>query len=71
MVNPNIRNGPKGILEVNFLFFNISEGITNKRPVRDDKKIINGMLYQPNQKPIADNSFASPRPMPSLLRSFL
>ena len=37
----------------------------------DEKKITIGMLAQPNQKPIADNNFASPSPIPSLFLIFL
>ena len=31
----------------------------------DDKKITKGIEIHPNQKPIADKGFASPKPMPS------
>ena len=57
--------GPKGICEDrDFERFN-KLGITLNKAIIDDKNITKGMEIHPNQKPIADRSFASPKPMPS------
>ena len=39
--------------------------------LREDKKIMYGIEYQPNQKPIAAKSFASPKPIPSFFLIFI
>ena len=57
--------GPKGICEDrDFECFN-KLGITLNKAITEDKNIIKGIDIHPNQKPIADKSFASPKPMPS------
>ena len=61
-----IMYGPKGICEdIDFEFFN-KLGITLNKAIIDDKNITKGIEIHPNQKPIADKSFASPKPIPSL-----
>ena len=60
-----IMYGPKGICEdIDFEFFN-KLGITLNKAIIDDRNITKGIEIHPNQKPIADKSFASPKPMPS------
>ena len=57
--------GPNGICEDrDFERFN-KLGITLNKAIIDDKNITKGIETHPNQKPIADRSFASPKPMPS------
>ena len=57
--------GPKGICEDrDFERFN-KLGITLNKAITEDKNIIKGIDIHPNQKPISDKSFASPKPMPS------
>ena len=64
-MHPKIIKGPKGICEdIDLDFFN-KLGITLNRAITDDKNITKGIEIHPNQKPIADRSFASPKPMPS------
>ena len=63
--------GPNGIWEESFFDFFIRLGITNNKAVIDDKNITKGIEIHPNQKPIADRSFASPKPIPSLFLNCL
>ena len=66
-----IMYGPKGICEDrDFERFN-KLGITLNKAIIDDKKIINGIANQPNQKPMTAKSFASPNPIPSFFLSCL
>ena len=63
--------GPKGICEdIDFEFFN-KLGTTLNNAITEDKKIINGIANQPNQKPITAKSFASPNPIPSFFLTCL
>ena len=62
---PKIMYGPKGIWLDNFFEFLIKSGITLISANIEARKIINGIEIQPNQKPIAANNFASPKPIPS------
>ena len=50
------------------VLFVIKDGITEISAMIDDEKITKGTLTQPNQKPVTANNFASPNPIPSLLR---
>ena len=60
-----IMYGPNGIWEDrDFERFN-KLGITLNKAIIDDKNITKGIETHPNQKPIADRSFASPNPIPS------
>ena len=61
----------KRYLRGKFFLFLIKSGITLNRAIADEKKIINGIETQPNQKPIAESNLASPKPMPSLFLNFL
>ena len=54
-----------------FLDFLIKLGKEKPKAVREEKINIKGIEIQPNQKPKADKSFASPKPIPSLFLSFL
>ena len=66
-----IMYGPKGICEDrDFECFN-KLGITLNKAIIDDKNITKGIETHPNQKPIADRSFASPNPIPSFFRMVL
>ena len=66
-----IMYGPNGIWEDrDFERFN-KLGITLNKAIIDDKNITKGIETQPNQKPIADRSFASPNPIPSFFRMVL
>ena len=57
--------GPKGICEdSDFEFFN-KLGITLNKAITEYKNITKGIEIHPNQKPIADKSFASPKAFPS------
>ena len=49
----------------------INDGVTTRSANTEDKKITKGILIHPNQNPIADNNFASPKPIPSLFLIFL
>ena len=71
ITQPIIKNGPKGISAERFRFLFSNDGNTDTNAIIDEKKITIGMLAQPNQKPIADNNFASPSPIPSLFLIFL
>ena len=57
----------------NKLVFDLSNklGIASANATKDEKNNIKGIETQPNQKPKADKSFASPKPIPSLFLSFL
>ena len=44
--------------------------MANANATKDEKNKIKGIDTHPNQKPIADKSFASPKPMPSLFFNF-
>ena len=66
-----IMYGPKGICEDSDFEFLIKLGITLNKAITEDKNIIKGIDIHPNQKPIADKSFASPKPMPSFFLIFL
>ena len=46
-------------------------GMANANATKDEKNKIKGIDTHPNQKPIADKSFASPKPIPSLFFNFL
>ena len=46
-------------------------GMANANATKDEKNKIKGIDTHPNQKPIADKSFASPKPIPSLFLNFL
>ena len=63
--------GPKGICEDIVLEFFIKLGATLNKAMIDDKKIMNGIANQPNQKPMTAKSFASPNPIPSFFLSCL
>ena len=57
--------GPNGICEDrDFERFN-KLGTTLNKAIIEDKNITKGIEIHPNQKPIADRSFASPNPIPS------
>ena len=45
-------------------------GIFIIKAIKDEKNKINGRQIQPNQKPKADKSFASPKPIPSIFLNF-
>ena len=66
-----IMYGPKGICEDSDFEFFIKLGITLNKAITEDKNIIKGIDIHPNQKPIADKSFASPKPMPSFFLTCL
>jgi len=51
-------------------FFN-KLGITLNKAITEDKNITKGIEIHPNQKPIADKSFASPKPIPSFFLIFI
>ena len=53
------------------LDFLINDGNAITRAIIDEKNNTKGIEYQPNQNPIADNSLASPNPIPSLFLIFL
>ena len=63
--------GPKGIWVdiVLLLFSKLGIDITNANT--EEKISINGIDIPPNQKPIADNYFASPSPIPSVFLNLL
>ena len=66
-----IMYGPNGICEdIDFEFFN-KLGITLNKAITEDKNITKGIEIHPNQKPIADKSLASPKPIPSLFLTCL
>ena len=65
ITQPIIKKGPYGISEESFRVLFINDGKTVANAIIDEKKITIGILAQPNQKPIADKSFASPKPIPS------
>ena len=58
--------GPNGISDDRVLFFFIRLGITENKAIIEELKITKGIAIQPNQNPITDNNFASPKPKPSL-----
>ena len=66
-----IMNGPKGICDESFFLFFIKSGITLIKATNDEKNITNGMDIQPNQQPITESNFASPKPIHSLFLNFL
>ena len=70
-MHPKIINGPNGIWEDIFLLFLIKLGITENKATTDEIKITKGIDIQPNQNPIADNNFASPKPIPSFFLTCL
>ena len=70
-MQPITKCGPKGISVSRFFDFLIKLGKEKPKAVRDEKINIKGIEIQPNQKPKADKSFASPKPIPSLFLSFL
>ena len=70
-MQPKIIYGPKGICDDIFLDLFNKPGTAKIKAAKDEKNKINGIDIHPNQKPIADKSLASPRPMPSLFRIFL
>ena len=45
--------------------------MANSNAIKEEKNKIKGIDIHPNQKPIADNNFASPNHMPSLFFNFL
>ena len=45
--------------------------MANANATKDEKNKIKGIDIHPNQKPIADKSFASPKPIPSLYLNLL
>ena len=57
--------GPNGICEESFFDLLIKLGTTDNRAIIEEIKITKGIANHPNQKPIADKSFASPNPIPS------
>jgi len=71
IVIPRIIYGPNGIWEDKFLDLLINEGKENIKAIIDDRNKTKGIETQPNQNPIADNSLASPKPIPSLFLIFL
>ena len=54
-----------------FLDLFIKLGIANTKAIKDEKNNMKGIDIQPNQKPIADKSLASPKPIPSLFLNLL
>ena len=65
-MHPIIIKGPNGISDENFLLLFIKLGKTVSSATIEELNITNGIAIQPNQKPIADNNFASPNPITSL-----
>ena len=63
--------GPKGICADIFFVLFIIEGITKIKAITEDIKIVNGILIHPNQNPMTEINFASPKPIPSLFLIFL
>ena len=68
---PRIIYGPNGIWDDKFLDLLINDGKDNPKAIMDDRNNTKGIETQPNQNPIADNSLASPKPIPSLFLTFL
>ena len=70
-MHPIIIKGPNGISDENFLLLLIKLGKTEISATIEELNITSGIAIQPNQKPIADNNFASPNPIPSLFLKIL
>ena len=68
---PRIIYGPNGIWDDKFLDLLIKDGKDNPKAIMDDRNNTKGIETQPNQNPTADNSLASPNPIPSLFLTFL
>lgn len=63
--------GPKGILVCKFFVLLSKLGTFVINAIKEEKNKIKGRQIQPNQKPIAAKSFASPNPIPSIFFNFL
>ena len=68
---PRTIYGPNGIWEDKFLDLLTNDGNENPKAIIEDKNNTKGIETQPNHNPIADNSLASPKPIPSLFLIFL
>ena len=64
---PAIKNGPKGISDFKFFFFEIINPTPIIAPIKKAENKAKTILGQPKSKPIKNPSFTSPNPNPAPL----